>query len=777
MQVFYVNVGGGEPMLRPDFFELVEHAISARVGSEVLDQRDSDHRREGATAGVDGLPRRPGERRRRPGRDQRPGSGSRLVRRRRDGDAAASSRRLRGIQAERGRDASQRGRARRSLGSRLALRRPAPPRPPAAGRPRCTNLARAAPERPAARRASPFPPGPSRGADRRLLLPPRGARGAARRAQHVRGRPGRLPRRSRRRRLRLPVRDAPGVPCRQRPGPRRLRGVSGEARSCSPSFASPPTGGACNACGVFESCHGGCMAAKFFTGLPIDGPDPECVLGHGEMALARVGAGGAPSPGDRAIPSPAASRSPFPRGGGDVTGRPGHSWVVGRPGTASCSAPTRPTSQGGGRFPTATSPTTGHAPSGGAGVIVVEEASVDDSDWPYERAPLAAEAAEGWSRISLACQRRGRARYRRARPRRRAGLERLSPACPARAFAGCRRGDARGPKGDGARRDRGAASPPSPELPRPRSQAGCDGVELNAGQYSLLRQFCSGLTNLRQRRARREPGRARRPGDPGSHGTPSTRSHPDAVVGLRLSCDELAPWAGHRPGVRGFHRDRRRCRSDSTTSASCAGPRTGPRPPDRTVMSSRASTGRRRRRCEPRCPAELALVAQGSIVEVALAEELVAGGEADLVEMTRAQIADPALGRKLAGGAAARIRPCVLCNQTCRVRDVRNPFVTCIGEPRSGHETTDPFVDDLRSARASGTARSERRRARRRRRPGGARVRPGRRGAQATTSRCWSESNASAGWCESQRVLRDENDSKRSWTGSSPSASGPASAS
>jgi hypothetical protein len=28
------------------------------------------------------------------------------------------------------------------------------------------------------------------------------------------------------------------------------------------------------------------MAAKFFTGLPLDGPDPECVQGHGERALA-----------------------------------------------------------------------------------------------------------------------------------------------------------------------------------------------------------------------------------------------------------------------------------------------------------------------------------------------------------------------------------------------------------------------------------------------------------------------------------------------------------
>jgi hypothetical protein len=30
------------------------------------------------------------------------------------------------------------------------------------------------------------------------------------------------------------------------------------------------------------------MAAKFFTGLPLDGPDPECVLGNGETALAKL---------------------------------------------------------------------------------------------------------------------------------------------------------------------------------------------------------------------------------------------------------------------------------------------------------------------------------------------------------------------------------------------------------------------------------------------------------------------------------------------------------
>jgi hypothetical protein len=38
------------------------------------------------------------------------------------------------------------------------------------------------------------------------------------------------------------------------------------------------------------------MAAKFFTGLPLDGPDPECVRGHGERALAMIDPATAPRP-------------------------------------------------------------------------------------------------------------------------------------------------------------------------------------------------------------------------------------------------------------------------------------------------------------------------------------------------------------------------------------------------------------------------------------------------------------------------------------------------
>jgi hypothetical protein len=59
------------------------------------------------------------------------------------------------------------------------------------------------------------------------------------------------------------------------------------------------------------------MAAKFFTGLPLDGPDPECVMGHGERALASAAAA-APAPrpspdhSHRTAPHRAVQRRPVP---------------------------------------------------------------------------------------------------------------------------------------------------------------------------------------------------------------------------------------------------------------------------------------------------------------------------------------------------------------------------------------------------------------------------------------------------------------------------------
>jgi [mycofactocin precursor peptide]-tyrosine decarboxylase / 3-amino-5-[(4-hydroxyphenyl)methyl]-4,4-dimethylpyrrolidin-2-one synthase len=62
------------------------------------------------------------------------------------------------------------------------------------------------------------------------------------------------------------------------------------------SLRTDQAGGACTSCSAFDACQGGCMAAKFFTGLPLDGPDPECVRGFGAQALAAAGEGPVPRP-------------------------------------------------------------------------------------------------------------------------------------------------------------------------------------------------------------------------------------------------------------------------------------------------------------------------------------------------------------------------------------------------------------------------------------------------------------------------------------------------
>ncbi len=68
----------------------------------------------------------------------------------------------------------------------------------------------------------------------------------------------------------------------------------------SPRFLElrqPQSAGACASCGAFDACQGGCMAAKFFTGLPLDGPDPECVTSGDDHPLVGLDPAGAPRPG------------------------------------------------------------------------------------------------------------------------------------------------------------------------------------------------------------------------------------------------------------------------------------------------------------------------------------------------------------------------------------------------------------------------------------------------------------------------------------------------
>ncbi|NIJ13733.1 mycofactocin system FadH/OYE family oxidoreductase 1 [Saccharomonospora amisosensis] len=319
--------------------------------------------------------------------------------------------------------------------------------------------------------------------------------------------------------------------------------------------------------------------------------------------------------------------------------------------------------------------------AGGAGLVVTETASVHDSDWPYERAPLAQECGTGWSLIADACRPHGTLVL--------AGL-----------------GHA-GSQGSSAYSQRPLWAPSrvpdvaSREMPMEMeaaeiravvagftvaaelvAESGLDGVEVDAGQFSLLRQFLSGLTNQRgdaygedRLLLLREVLAAVR-----------ARIGADRVLGLRLSCDELAPWAGITPEqAEDIAREVAAKVDYLVVVRGSAMGSSATRPDSHTEPGFNAELSRRVRRA---VSGATRVVLQGSVVDPEQARWALTDAVADLVELTRAQIADAEFVAKLS--EPERIRPCTLTNQKCRVRDNRNPVISCIGDPRSGHETTDP---------------------------------------------------------------------------------------
>jgi 2,4-dienoyl-CoA reductase (NADPH2) len=345
--------------------------------------------------------------------------------------------------------------------------------------------------------------------------------------------------------------------------------------------------------------------------------------------------------------------------------------------------------------------------AGGAGLIITEEASVHDSDWPYERAPLASECADGWRAVVEACRPHGTVVLAALGH---AGGQGTSHWSQRELWAPGRVPEVNTreiPK-EMEERDIEAVIRGFVQGACTAVEAGCDGVEINAGQFSLARQFLSGLTNTR--------------GDQWGADRSSFLAKviagvrdaigPERVLALRLSCDELAPWAGITPEMAPGVAAELVVRQASTDAArSPSAPMVDPHGPLvdmlTVVRGSIYSVGATRP--DGHTPegfnAEMSravadavheasnghtvVVAQGSIVDPAMGETLVAGSRIGAVEMTRAQIADAELVGKLRAGQADRIRPCVLCNQLCSVRDNRNPIVSCVVDPFSGHETAE----------------------------------------------------------------------------------------
>ena len=135
--------------------------------------------------------------------------------------------------------------------------------------------------------------------------------------------------------------------------------------------------------------------------------------------------------------------------------------------------------------------------AGGAGIVVTESASVHPSDWPYERAPLAAESAAGWASIARACHAEGAlalASIGHAGGQGSSAYSQQPLLAPSRVPEVNTR---EVPKAMEAE-DIDAVVRGFGDATRRAVSAGMDGVEVNAGQHSLVRQFLSGLTNQRR---------------------------------------------------------------------------------------------------------------------------------------------------------------------------------------------------------------------------------------------------------------------------------------
>ncbi|WP_158888098.1 FAD-dependent oxidoreductase [Amycolatopsis anabasis] len=87
-----------------------------------------------------------------------------------------------------------------------------------------------------------------------------------------------------------------------------------------------------------------------------------------------------------------------------------------------------------------------------------------------------------------------------------------------------------------------------------------------------------------------------------------------------------------------------------------------------------------------RAAVDLPVCGVGRITDPAMAAQAVADGDADLVGMTRAHIADPALVRKILEGRTDEIRPCIGCVQMCLGELERHRNVKCVYNAVTGRE-------------------------------------------------------------------------------------------
>jgi mycofactocin system FadH/OYE family oxidoreductase 2 len=216
-------------------------------------------------------------------------------------------------------------------------------------------------------------------------------------------------------------------------------------------------------------------------------------------------------------------------------------------------------------------------------------------------------------------------------------------------------------------------------------EAGLDGVEIHGGHGYLIQQFLSPYTNRRpDGYGGSEEGRLRFALEVIARVRAETG--PEPVVGMRISADEFTEGG---LGLPEMERIARRLVATgaldylSVSQSNYSGTSFPTMIPDmHFAVAPFAYLAAAIRRAVPGIP----VVAVARINTPEVAERILAEGQADLVALARAHIADPEFALKAREGRAHEIRRCIACNQGCVGSVHYEKPITCLVNPAAGRE-------------------------------------------------------------------------------------------
>jgi mycofactocin system FadH/OYE family oxidoreductase 2 len=228
------------------------------------------------------------------------------------------------------------------------------------------------------------------------------------------------------------------------------------------------------------------------------------------------------------------------------------------------------------------------------------------------------------------------------------------------------------------------------QVARTVTRAGAAGVELQVADSSLLRQFLSPLTNQRSDGYGGELENRLRFVQETLEAVDAAIGT-DRVLGVRFCADELAPWAGLTPEqsleIVRFLTDTGNIDYVTVTMGSILSTHMFPFHASMHVPLNYAVhlAG------AIKAVVDIPVFAAGRVMSAAQAERILAEEQADGVEMIRALIADPNLPQLSQEGHIRRVRPCISCNQGCQVRGVMNATISCSVNPDVVHTQPLPY--------------------------------------------------------------------------------------